>query len=244
MFDRIKNAKWFPLLLVFGLLISACQASPAASGTSADQLRTISVSGTGQISLDPTLARITIGVRTESENAQDAVAENNQLIEDVIATLQDSGVAEEDIQTSNFSIRQEEPQQKLESSTESAAGLYIVNNSLQVTVRDLDQLGSILDEAIQAGANAIRSIQFDAENKEEANKNALELALKDARARAETIADSTGVELGQVHSIETFGGGPVYTERLEAETESAAVPISPGQLDIQVSVNVRYQIQE
>lgn len=239
MFNNMKKGAWLLLLVVLGLVISACQPSP---DTLSEEPRTITVEGTGHVSLDPTLARISIGVRTEGENAQEAVSENNQHIADVISRLQDAGISEQDIQTSNFSIRQEEQRKELEMGEGSTSKQYVVTNTVRVTLRDLDQMGSVLDDVIQAGANAIQNIQFDAENKAEANQKALELAIKDARARAETIAGATDVELGDVYSVEAFGGGPVFAERMEAEIEGAAVPVSPGQLDIQVRVTVRYQI--
>lgn len=239
MFNNMKKGAWLLLLVVLGLVISACQPSP---DTLSEEPRTITVEGTGHVSLDPTLARISIGVRTEGENAQEAVSENNQHIADVISRLQDAGISEQDIQTSNFSIRQEEQRKELEMGEGSTSKQYVVTNTVRVTLRDLDQMGSVLDDVIQAGANAIQNIQFDAENKAEANQKALELAIKDARARAETIAGATDVELGDVYSVEAFGGGPVFVERMEAEIEGAAVPVSPGQLDIQVRVTVRYQI--
>ncbi|MFO8035522.1 MAG: SIMPL domain-containing protein [Anaerolineales bacterium] len=237
------NKKWILIVFTLGLVLSACQASPNAVGTE-DQPRLISVQGTGQVSLDPTLARISVGVQTEDENAQEAVSANNQRVEEIMAVLGELGIPAEDMQTVDFSIRQQgdrEPKQEIEGETQKT---YVVSNIVRVTLRDLDQLGSLLDEVIQAGTNTIHGIQFDAENKEEANKNALELAMKDARARAEAIAGTADVQLGDVYRVETFGGGPVYAEREVAEEAAAAVPISPGQMDIEVRVNVSYQIEK
>lgn len=244
MLQKVLKNPVILILTAVVLLGGACQAQPLQAGDANRQPQTIRVEGTGEVSLSPSLARISLGVETESDTVQDAVSANNNRVEQVMDALGELGISEEDIQTSQFNIRQQNKREPvLEERSESSPG-YVVTNIVRVTVRDLDQLGSVLDEVIQAGANTINNIQFDAENKEAANKQALELAMKDARARAEVIADSAEVSLGKIHAVETFGGGPVYAEeRMEAEEAGAAVPISPGQLDIQVRVNVSYQIE-
>lgn len=239
----MKFKLWVSLLVGAVLILGACQAASPAGSAAADQPRTINVEGTGQVSLEPSLVRISIGVQTEDDNAQEAVNANNEQIAQVMAALDSYDIPDEDIQTTQFSIRQQEGREPVKEVQPGSQGGYVVSNLVRVTLRDIDQLGNLLDDVIEAGANSIENIQFDAENKEQANKQALELAMKDARARAQAIADSAGVELGEVYRVETFGGGPVYAEeRMEAEGGAAAVPISPGQLDIQVRVNVSYQI--
>lgn len=235
------NKKWILIVVMLGFVVSACQNPVSAPIASEDQVRTISVEGTGHVSLDPTLARITIGVQTSDENAQDAVEENNQRVEEVMDALKEFGISPEDIQTSDFSIREQADREPGVEAKEETKKTYQVSNLIRVTLRDIDQLGALLDETVKAGANRIQGIQFDAEKKEEANKEALKLAMKDARVRAETIAETADVQLGEVYRVETFGGGPVYAER-ELEEAAGAVPISPGQMEIQVRVSVSYQI--
>lgn len=241
--------RWIPFLLVFSLTLAACQAAPAVQTNPGELSNTITVEGTGSLSLSPDLAKISIGVETEAENAQDAVASNNQRVEDLFTALDEFGIPEEDIQTENFSIRQVEKREpgpetsSLEGEKESAK-TYRVNNTVRVTLRELDQLGSLLDRAVQAGANTVHGIQFEADNQEEANEQALELAVQDARAKAEVIAEAAGVELGEVVRVQTRGGGPVFrAEEAEMETASGAVPISGGQLNIQVNIQVSYTIK-
>lgn len=241
--------KTIPFLIVFSLILAACQTVPSVQTTSGELSNSITVEGTGSLSLSPDTARISIGVETEAENAQDAVASNNQRVEEVFAALEEFGIPEEDIQTVNFNIRQVEkrapgPETSSLEGEKEQTQTYRVNNTVRVTLRDIDQLGSLLDQAVQAGANTVHGIQFDAENKTEANQQALELAIQDARAKAEVIAEAAGVELGEVVRVQTMGGGPVFrAEMAEMEAASGAVPISSGQLDIQVSAQVSYAIQ-
>jgi hypothetical protein len=242
--------KALPLIFAAALLLGACQAVPAVQpAPSGERGSTITVEGAGQVNLEPNIVRITIGVETSSTDVQQAVTENNQRTQAVISTLEDSGIAAEDIQTENFNVRQQnQNQQPLPeaemTAEEMPAPTFVVTNTVRVTLREIDRVGSVLNEVISSGANTIYGIQFDATGKESANKQALELAVEDARTRAETIAAAAGVELGDVVQVETFGGGPVVAmERAETEEAMAAVPIASGQLTLEVTVRVSYAIR-
>ena len=241
--------KVLPIVLLIALTLGACQAA-APEGISAgpDEAQTIAVEGVGKVSLSPDLARISIGVETENPDPEQAVQANNQRVEDVMAVLEDLGIPQEDIQTANFSIRErrrEEPRMEpADEKGETGETTYVVNNTVRVTLRDINQLGELLNEVVESGANTIHSIQFDASQKDEANRQALQRAIEDARSRAEVIAESAGVELGELYSVETFGGGPVVSYAEErVEEEAAAVPIAEGQLTIEVTARVRYKIK-
>lgn len=245
-----KFRKLLPVVIILGFALSACQALPYAQqadpGDTARQ--TISVESSGIVALTPDLVRISIGVVTEDSSVQQAVGNNNQQVEQIRAVLEDLGIPSEDIQTINFRVYQPQIQDtRLESMPgleESSEVIYVVNNTIRVTVTEVDRLGIVLDKVIEAGANTIQDIQFDASRKEDANRQALEQAVQDAQAKAETIAESAGVKLGELVSVETYGGGPVTRiEYDQAETTSAAVPVSEGQLIIQVIARVSYSIQ-
>jgi len=116
-----------------------------------------------------------------------------------------------------------------------------------VTVRDLDKLGDLLDSAIAAGANSIYSIQFDVEDKTEANKEARTQAVEDAKLLAEELASAAGVELVSIDNISYYESGQVpYFQGKGGGGGGAAesaVPIQPGQLAISVTVNITYSIR-
>lgn len=239
-----------PVVIILGFALGACQALPSAQqpnpGDTARQ--TISVESSGIVALTPDLVRISIGVVTEDSSIQQAVLENNQQVEQIMAVLEELGIPAEDIQTINFRVYQpqnKEPRlESMPSLEESSEEIYVVNNTIRVTMTEVDRLGIVLDKVIKSGANTIQDIQFDASQKEDANRQALEQAVRDARAKAETIAESAGVKLGELVSVETYGGGPVTRiEYDQAETTSAAVPVSEGQLIIQVNVRVSYSIK-
>jgi uncharacterized protein len=238
--------------LVFGLsglprvfAASSQQTSePTPQGESAEPVRTISVNGTGKVVLTPDLATIHIGVHTENTDAQEAVASNTSQAQEVMDALLGFGIAEADIQTTNFSIY---PRQEYNNEGQVTGITYVVDNTVVVTVRNLDEIGEILDGVVQAGANAINGIQFTVADPTEAYNAALAAGVENARARAEVLASAAGVELGEVQTISSYIGGgvvPVYRDfSMAAEMAAAEVPIAAGQTEISVEVNMVYTIR-
>lgn len=232
-------------ILLVGLVLSAfaLQGQTAAPQAQQEQVRTISVSGMGEIFMDPDKATISIGVHTEHESASEAVEDNNAQIQKVVAALKDMGVVDKDIQTSNFSIY---PQQQFDDQGNVTSTRYIVENTVTVTVRDLADLGQILDTAVSSGANSIYGIQFDVQDKTDALSQARQKAVEDAGVKAQELATAAGVTLGEIQSISEVSGfiGPVFDGRGgAAEAPVAAVPISPGQVTVSNQVTVVYFIQ-
>jgi uncharacterized protein YggE len=213
----------------------------------APPVRTLNVNGTGQIFLSPDIAYIYIGVHTEEPTAADAVTANNEETQQVIEALKAAGVEAKDIRTTNFSIW---PNQQYGPDGQPTGTRYVVDNSVFVTVRELDNLGDLLDAAISAGANSINSIQFDVADKTDALKKAREEAVKDAKAQAQELADVAGMNLGEVQSISFYDSAPMpYMNSYgkggggAAVSEAAAVPIQPGQLTLTVTVSMSYAIK-
>ena len=138
--------------------LSACGGVP----TRQENPRTLSVTGTGMVTITPDIAYISIGVHTEAPTASEAVDANNTQTQKVIDSLKKSGVAAEDIRTTNFSIW---PNQKYDPQGQPIGTTYAVDNTVYVTVRDLTKMGELLDAAISAGANTIYSVSFDLADK-------------------------------------------------------------------------------
>jgi uncharacterized protein YggE len=230
-------------ILIMGVLLSACGTAVAAQGGESP-VRTLAVTGSGRVNLTPDIAYISVGVHTEGPDAAKAVIENNRITQDVAEALEDSGIEPEDIRTTSFNIY---PSQQYDQNGQLTGVVYMVDNTVFVTLRDLDQIGDVLDAVVKAGANNINSIQFDVDDKSEALAKAREEAVADAQSQADELAKAAGVGLGPVQNINTFsygvpfpvlggkGGGAVATE--------ASVPISPGQMLLTVDVNMVYEIE-
>jgi uncharacterized protein YggE len=254
------------VVLLLAVLLSACgpatmsvtdaaqavlpgSVAPQATQPSAapqPALRTLTVSGTGKISLQPDTAYIYVGVHTEKPGAAEAVAENNTKTQKLIDALKAAGVDANDIQTSNFSIYQNNqygPDGKPTSSN------YAVDNTVNLTVRKLTQLGVLLDAAVKAGANNVNSIQFDVADKTKALSDARTAAVKTANTQAAELAAAAGVSLGSIQSIQYSDAtpSPIFQGKGMggggSTAADVAVPINPGQMDITVSVTIAYEIK-
>jgi uncharacterized protein len=236
---RMKYALIVALFLM-ALTLSAC-GSAALAQSEQPTTRTIQVTGSSQIFVTPDIARITIGVRAEDAEASAALQKNNTLAQLVIATIKGFAVEDKDIQTTNFNIYQRQDYDDRGTITNTT---YVVENNVLVTVRDLDRLGSLLDQVVSSGANTVFGIQFDVADKNSALSEARQAAVNDARDQAEELAQAAGVRLGAVQSMQMSSGypSPIYQDLRFATAEQAAIPISPGQASISVDISVVFEI--
>ena len=230
-------------VLSFALFLSACGNAPALAPSAQPPIRSITVSGEGKVTLSPDIAYINIGVHTEKPTAAEAVAENNTQAQAVIAALKKAGVDAKDLQTTNFSIYQNNqtgPDGKIVSSA------YAVDNTVYVTVRDLAKLGGILDAAVQAGANNVNNIQFDLADKTKALSDARAAAVKSAQAEANELATAAGVTLGNIQTITLNENTPTpisYAKAAGMGIADSSVPVNPGTMQITSDVTIVYEIK-
>jgi hypothetical protein len=231
-------------LLVGGAVLVACGPSVPSTINVQPQppQRTITVSGTGMVTLTPDIAYITIGVHTQNASAKDAVAENNTQAQAVMAAIKKFGIADKDIQTTNFSIY---PQQQYDNNGKLTGILYVVDNSVYVTVRDLTKLGDLLDASVSSGANNVSSISFDVADKTEALSQARKAAVDQASKQANELTSATGVKLGEVQTISYSDSTPPSAIPLAraAALDSASVPISAGSMQISTTVTIVYALK-
>lgn len=208
---------------------------------------TFTVVGEGKVTLEPDIARVTIGVETVTPTVQEATEQNRATVEAVLAALVEQDIAEEDIQTSGFSVYAERfgPEGPLEEGDVR----YRVSNNVSVTIRDLERVGEILDAAIEAGANNIYGVEFALDDPGVAESDARAAAIEDARAKAEELAQLTGIPLGEIISVsEIVGMGGGYYAGNFAEQARAfgggGTPITPGQLDLVMQLQVIFAINQ
>ena len=220
----------------------AVQPPAAAAGT-------ITVVGEGKVTLKPDVARVTIGVETVSTSVQEATAGNNAKVEAVLDAQEAAGIDEDDMRTTGYSVYADRygPEGMLADSDVR----YRVSNNVSVTIRDLDSVGSILDVAVEAGANNIYGIEFALDDPKIAESDARSAAIANAQAKAAELAELTGIDLGRVVGIsEIVGAGGGYYAGNFAETArmglggGGGAPIAPGQLDLVMQLQVTFAIAE
>jgi uncharacterized protein YggE len=230
-------------ILITGLFVGSGNTANAQT-LPESQPRTLSVSGSGKSYLTPDLAYISIGVHTEDKDAAKAVAANNVQSEKVSKALMAFDIAAKDIQTTNFSIY---PQQQYDPNGKLQGMLYVVDNSVYVTLRDLDKIGELLNTVVKAGANSINGIQFDASDRTKALSEARKDAVENAKEIAIETAELAGVKLGKLQNINVYTGysSSVFDGKGGGGGAMIAVeaPVSPGQLVLTVEVNLTYIIE-
>lgn len=237
------------LLLVAALLTAFSGSTRLAAdnqqgtGTQPPQ-RTLNVTGTGKAYLTPDIAYINIGVHTEGKDAAEAVGSNNSQSLKVADALKKFNIDPKDIQTTNFSIF---PQQQVDQNGKVTGVNYMVDNTVFVTLRDISKLGDVIGAAVNAGANSINSIQYDASDRSSALSEARKAAVNDALAQAKELASASGVTLGDIQTINGYTGQPVPVFEAKGYGGGAAapatVPVSPGQMVLTLDVNVVFEIK-
>ncbi|HSV86030.1 MAG TPA: SIMPL domain-containing protein [Levilinea sp.] len=232
------------LLAVFVLAACAAPVSIPVAGAAIDQRRTIIAQGTGEVILTPDIAYISVGIESRASEVSEALSMNNDLAASIAGVLRDLGIEDRDIQTSAFNVY---PMQQFGPAGEMLEIVYVVNNTVNITVRNLQTLGELLDASVRAGANTINSIQFDVDDNEAAIKEARRLAIEDARQTATELAEAAGVELGDLVTLNVYPSGlPVMMDRQAVgglAVEAAMVPIAAGQLVLIYNADLTYEIK-
>lgn len=222
------------------LSLSTALAMFFVQAATAETQRTITVTGEGIVETSPDQATISLGVTTNADTAVAALAANSEAMTKMMAQLKAAGVAPADLQTSNLSLNPNWSGYD-SSSTPEIAG-YIASNMLNVRVRDLDALGTILDAAVSDGANTMNGITFGLAEPNPVMNEARMRAVADATSRATVLATAAGANLGAIVSITEGGTYPGPAPLFRAE--SAAVPIATGDLAMTASVTVTFEIAE
>ena len=226
------------LCMLISTAMIACGHRNSVSSNSASE--GIHVSGQGSVSAAPDIALAQLGVQTFAPELEAAMTANSRSMNTVIGALKAQGIADDDIQTANFSVN---PQYDYEKETREIVG-YWVDNRVRVTFRDLSALGNALQSGIDAGANTVYDLRFTIDNRDELLSQARTLAVADARQRAQTLAEAAGVKLGKALNIrESSSTYPVYARGAFDEAVGSAVPIESGEVDLSVYVDVLFDIR-
>jgi uncharacterized protein YggE len=224
------------------LLIALALAALLAPAAQAADLRTIAMSGHGEVKAPPDQVQVNAGVTTSAATAAAALTANTQRMKAVFAALEKMGVAQKDIQTADFSVS---PQYTNGANNEAQRLTgYQVRNQVSVRLDDTGKLGAALDALVAAGANQMNGINFSIRDNGAMLQKAREAAIADARQRAETYARAAGVTLGPIQSIGEGGGsGPVPMFKAVRMMADAPVPVAAGEESVTADVSVVWEIR-
>ena len=231
-------------MVFFGLLASLL----ASMTWAGDAVPRIQVVGEGVVAAEPDMAVVRLTVNRKADTAEEALSANNEAMSDVISAMRKQGVDKRDMQTSGFSIQPDYNYPRPTASGERPAPVltgYTVRNTIRLTVRELENLGAIMDKSVRLGINEGGQLEWGHQNSEEYLEKARIKAVKDAKAKAETLADAADVDLGDL--LELSEGRPVHSTAKMADASmtmarSESVPVAAGQVSYQVRVNASYAI--
>jgi len=226
---------------VLVLALTACAPMGGGHGMHHARTSTVTVSGTGSVSAAADMAEITTGVVTQAGTAAQALAANSLAMERLLQALGTVGVAARDIQTTHISVSPLRRQGRDGQPPEITG--YEVTNQVRVKVRDLSRLGRVLDQQVGQGANLVYGIQFGRREPAPLQDEARKRAMVDARRKAELYATAASLKVGGVVAVQEAGAASPRPEMAPRLAMSAAVPVAPGEQEIQASVTVTFTLE-
>lgn len=251
---KYVSVRRLALVLLAGMIVAGgLLSTPWTLGSASAQAqptssipRTITVVGEGKVNIRPDIARTNIGVEVVRNTVQEASAENKATLDAVLEALMAQGIDEKDIQTTGFSVYAERygPEGPLAESDVR----YRVSNNVNVKIRDLDSVGAVLDAAIEAGANNIYGVEFALDDISDAQSQARAKAVDNSAAKAQELADLSGVTLGPIVSLsEIIGSSGGFYSGVASQFGlggGGGTPVSPGELEITYQIQAVYSIAD
>ena len=208
----------------------------------------ITIDGMGKVTAKPDVAIINLGVQTEALTVKETQKNNTMKMNAIVAAMKDLGVADKDMQTSNYSLN---PKIDWRDGKQNIIG-YTINQNLTVKLRDLDKAGDVLAKSAELGMNQSGGIQFTIDEPKTLQERARTLAIEDARKKADQLAKELGLNIVKVVTFSEggFGGGyppvPMYAKAQMNSSIDQAVQspdIQSGSLDVVSNVNVTFEVR-
>jgi uncharacterized protein YggE len=239
--------RWLALGAAIGLLVGSAGAPnlaprpTLAADPSTTPEHTISVMGTGRVTLTPDIADIRLGVSLTRPTATAARSAAADAMTKVVAAIKKGGVADKDIQTSLLSLQ---PVYDYSTNGQGRLTGFQVTNIVAVTVRNIDTVGELVDASVNAGATSVDGVSFRVDDQTKAESQARTAAVADARAKANALASAAGVSITGVSSIAENVAPVPYPipYAAGAPAKDASTPVQPGTTEVDVVVAVVYLI--
>jgi len=246
---KILENKFFQFLIFVLMIVVIFYFLTMINEKSQMDNNVITVTGNGEIYAKPDVGVIDISVKTEDKDVSKASDENNVKMSDITEMIKAQGVEEKDIKTSSYNIN---PVYQWEDKTgkRSLTG-YEVTQSINVKIRDLSKVGTIIAQATEKGANSVGNLYFIIDNDEQLKDDAKKLAIEDAKKKAKELEKTLGVKMVRIVNFSDSTYNPVYSSydygygtgmKLESSAISAPT-ISTGQNKITSTVVITYAIQ-
>jgi uncharacterized protein YggE len=238
------NSKFFP---VVATLACAFGISSMAVGAEAERLRTVAVSGQGEVQAEPDRASVTLGVESRKLKLEEARAEVAKTVDAVLKLTRDLKIDQKLVRSTRVSVQ---PEYNWDNNARERNLIgYYVSRQIEIDLRDLDKLGQLLERATDLGVNQLGDPRLDSSKRRELEREALAKAVEDARANADTVAKASGGKLGAARTISANSGvvaPPMPMMRMKAAMASEAADASQnyqsGQMTFTGNVQIEYDL--
>lgn len=233
--------KPFPITIAATLaMVLMLEAAPAE-----EMPRLITVTGSGSEIAIPDVALLTLGVETDANTAEAALAAMSERLQAIFAALDEAHLAEKDRQTSGLGLDPLYAQREDGGINDAEITGYRARSMLTLTLHDIDTVGALVDTLAGAGVNRIDGISFDLADPSEVVQQARRKAVADAMARATLYADAANIKLGPIVSISEPGGAmpkPYAVNAAPRADAAFAMPVARGSLNVDAEVTVVFEI--
>lgn len=242
--QRIHHGIILGLLVIFGLSALIILQGIGSQGTINASQQGITTRGDGFVEVKPDIAQVSLGIELDAPSAAAASEKNALQMTKLTGALKSLGIAEKDIQTTNYNLF---PVRRYNKTTqrEELVG-YRVSNQVTVTVRNLDKLGRAIDQSIQAGATNVNNVAFTVASPSKWRNEAIAKAVADADGKAKALAKASGVQIKKILYItdQTVEVQPFQMDgrNLKLESQQANTPIEPGQVRVTANVQMGFEI--
>jgi len=229
----------FVLAFALGIAVPASAQEPSASA-----VPTIVTTGEAVVRRAPDRAFLVAAVETRARDPKEAQTQNAKAMSAVQARVASAGIPKEAVRTLGYNIQQEFD---FTNGRRVPRG-YVARNAIEVRVDALESLGELLDAVVQAGATSIGGVRFDLSDRAGAEREALRLAVADARARAEAAASGVGRTIDRVLRIDdtrrdTPRPVPMQMMAREVAQADAATPVEAGEIEIRAQATLTVSIK-
>jgi uncharacterized protein len=226
-------------------LVFCALAAPAAAQVQDNSPAVIVTTGEGVMKQAPDRAWVTIAAESRARTAQEAQRLNTDAMKAVVEKIKASGIPADAIQTTGYNLQ---PEFDYANGKQTLRG-YVARNQVQVRVDPLSKTGDVIAAAVGTGATNVSGVRFDLKDRDAVERQAVTLAVRDARGRAEAIAAGAGVQISRVVRIEELRDGDIGQPRpmgmavMRSEVAQAAVPIEAGEIEVRARVTLTVAIR-
>ncbi|MEZ0535683.1 SIMPL domain-containing protein [Caldicellulosiruptoraceae bacterium PP1] len=230
------------LIISFALIFNGNLSQGIAANQGTSSTTEIIVKGSASIFAQPDISIITAGVLSENVSADEAYKETALKINRIIDSIKKLGISTNDIKTIRVNVY---PKYSYEKDTGSSKiiGFY-ASSDIQVTIRNIQNTGKVIDTAVKNGSNNISDIRYDVSNLDKYYNQALAKAVNVAKSKATVIADNIGVKLGKPRNVteNTYVNYPIttYNKMTSVAAQDSAIQIEPGSVEIKADITLTY----